>query len=235
MNSFTEENYLKAIFKLEEKKSYPKITTNAIAEMVETAPASVTDMLKKLAEKKLIRYEKYKGVSLTISGKKIAITIIRKHRLWELFLVEKLNFKWDEVHDIAEQLEHIHSEMLIERLDQFLNYPRFDPHGDPIPDGNGNMHSQKSVPLSDLKEKDKVIVTGVIDHSPIFLQHIEKIGLSLGKEIKVQEKFNYDQSFHILIRPDKSITQISYEVAKNILVSLTPDPSPKERGRFPKK
>jgi DtxR family Mn-dependent transcriptional regulator len=218
MNSFTEENYLKAIFKLEEKKGTRKITTNAIAEMVETAPASVTDMLRKLSDKKLIRYEKYKGVSLTGSGRKIAIAIIRKHRLWELFLVEKLNFKWDEVHDIAEQLEHIHSETLIKRMDQFLKYPKFDPHGDPIPDVNGNMHSQKSTPLSDLKQKEKVIVTGVIDHSPVFLQHIEKVGLSLGKEIKIQEKFDYDQSFHILIKPDKSITQISYEVAKNILV-----------------
>ncbi len=220
MNSFTEENYLKAIFKLEEKKVTGKITTNAIAEIVETAPASVTDMLKKLADKKLIRYEKYQGVSLTASGKKIAITIIRKHRLWELFLVEKLNFKWDEVHDVAEQLEHINSKMLIERLDQFLNHPKFDPHGDPIPDEHGNMYSQKSTPLADLNEKEKVIVTGVIDHSPLFLQHIEKIGLSLGKELRVQEKFSYDQSFHILIKPDKSITQISHDVAKNILVTI---------------
>jgi DtxR family transcriptional regulator, Mn-dependent transcriptional regulator len=219
MNSFTEENYLKAIYKLEEKQGKEKITTKAISEMVATTSASVTDMLKKLADKKLIRYEKYQGVSLTPGGKKIAIEIIRKHRLWELLLVEKFNFKWDEVHDIAEQLEHVDSKVLIERLDQFLNYPKFDPHGDPIPDGDGNMHAQKSSPLSEVNEKEKVIVTGVIDHSPLFLQHIEKLGLSLGKELKVEEKFSYDQSFHILIRPGKSVTHISNEVAKNILVT----------------
>ena len=219
MNSFTEENYLKAIYKLLEKGDR-KVTTNGISGMVDTAPASVTDMLKKLAVKKLIHYEKYKGVSLTQSGKKTAINIIRKHRLWELFLLEKLHFKWDEVHDLAEQLEHIKSDPLIERLDQFLDYPKFDPHGDPIPDGKGNMHSKKSIPLSDLNPGDKAVVTGVIDHAPLFLQHIDRIGLSLGKELKVQEKFNYDQSFHIIIKPAKSLSHISNDVAKNILVSL---------------
>jgi len=217
MHSFTEENYLKAIYKLVEKGSR-KVSTNAIAEMVDTAPASVTDMLKKLFHKKLIQYEKYKGVSLTPSGKKTAIGIIRKHRLWELFLVEKLNFRWDEVHEIAEELEHIQSDLLIERLDNFLGYPKTDPHGDPIPDTKGHIHSQKSSPLSDHKENSRVIITGVIDHTPLFLQHMEKIGLSLGKELKVQEKLTYDQSFFIVIRPSKSVTQISYDVAKNILV-----------------
>jgi DtxR family Mn-dependent transcriptional regulator len=218
MNSFTSENYLKAIYKLLEQ-SGPKVSTSAISEMVSTAPASVTDMLKKLAGKKFIHYEKYKGVSLTTHGRKTAIGIIRKHRLWELFLVEKLNFKWDEVHDLAEQLEHIQSEELIGRLDDFLNYPKFDPHGDPIPDEKGNMQTQKSIPLSELKRDDKAIVTGVLDHTSGFLQHIEKIGLSLGKELKVMEKFSYDKSFHIVIRPDKSATHISHDVSKNILVT----------------
>ena len=219
MNSFTEENYLKAIYKLLEKGA-KKVSTSSISEMVDTAPASVTDMLKKLATKKCIHYQKYQGVSLTANGKKVAIEIIRKHRLWELFLVEKLNFKWDEVHDIAEQLEHIQSALLIERLDLFLDYPKFDPHGDPIPDVKGIIHAQKSRPLSELDENNKVIITGVIDHSPLFLQHIEKIGLSLGKEFNVEERFNYDQSFHIVIKPGKSVTHISHDVAKNILVRL---------------
>lgn len=218
MNSFTEENYLKAIYKLLEKGER-KVTTNGISGMVDTAPASVTDMLKKLAVKKLIHYEKYQGVSLTQSGKKTAISIIRKHRLWELFLLEKLHFKWDEVHELAEQLEHIKSDLLIERLDQFLDYPKFDPHGDPIPDGKGNMLAKKSFPLSELISGDKAVVTGVIDHTPLFLQHIDKIGLSLGKELKVQEKFSYDQSLNIFIKPAKSFTHISNDVAKNVLVT----------------
>src|SRR6185369_6976723 len=219
MNSFAEENYLKAIYKLLEKGS-KKVSTSSISEMIDTAPASVTDMLKKLAHKKCIHYEKYQGVSLTANGKKIAVEIIRKHRLWELFLVEKLNFKWDEVHEIAEQLEHIQSELLIERMDRFLDHPKFDPHGDPIPDVKGNIQAQKSMPLSEMNENNKAVITGVIDHTPLFLRHIEKIGLALGKEILVQERFNYDQSFHIIIKPGKSLTHISHDVAKNILVKV---------------
>ena len=217
MNSFTEENYLKAIYKLEEKES-GKITTTAIAEIVETAPASVTDMLKKLSDKKLIRYEKYQGVSLTAAGKKIAVTIIRKHRLWELFLVEKLQFRWDEVHDIAEELEHIKSELLISRLDSFLNYPKYDPHGDPIPDENGQFHPKKTFPLAEALQQTSVVITGVIDHNPSFLQYLDKTGLLPGKKITVKEIIDYDKSQNIIISPAKSVVHISYEVAKNILV-----------------
>ncbi|MCX6292299.1 MAG: metal-dependent transcriptional regulator [Bacteroidetes bacterium] len=219
MNSFAEENYLKAIFKLLEKGNR-KVYTNAIAEKVDTAPASVTDMLKKLSAKKLIHYEKYQGVSLTPNGKKTALQVIRKHRLWEYFLVQKLKFKWDEVHDIAEQLEHIHSDMLIQKLDRFLNYPKADPHGDPIPDENGRIEVQQSVPLSELKSDHKAIITGVIDHSPLFLKHIEKTGLSLGKELHIREKFSYDLSCRVNIKPSKAIIHISHDVAKNILVRL---------------
>jgi DtxR family transcriptional regulator, Mn-dependent transcriptional regulator len=217
MNSFTEENYLKAIFKLLEKGD-KKTTTNAIAEMVNTAPASVTDMLKKLNEKHFINYEKYQGVSLTASGKKVAVNIIRKHRLWELFLVDKLKLGWDEVHPIAEELEHINSDLLIKRLDNFLNHPRFDPHGDPIPDEHGIFHTAKSFPLSELNPKSKAMVSGVIDHSPAFLQYIQRIGLELGKEVMMKEKFDYDKSCNILLKPTKSPIHISYDVAKNILV-----------------
>lgn len=217
MNSYTEENYLKAIFKLLEKGD-KKITTNAIAEMVNTAPASVTDMLKKLNEKHLINYEKYQGVSLTPAGRKVAVNIIRKHRLWELFLVDKLEMGWDEVHNIAEELEHIKSDILIKRLDKFLNHPRFDPHGDPIPDENGVFHTAKSFPLSELPIRTKAMVSGVIDHTPAFLQYIQKIGIELGTEVMIKEQFEYDKSCNILLKPMKAAIHISHDVARNILV-----------------
>ena len=218
MNSFTEENYLKAIYKLEEK-GHDKITTNAIAEKVNTMPASVTDMLKKLADKKLIKYEKYKGVSLTKSGEKVAVSTIRKHRLWEMFLVDKLGFKWDEVHDIAEQLEHIQSDMLVKRLDDFLKNPKFDPHGDPIPNEKGLFHSAKTIPLSEVDPLNKITIMAVIDHNPAFLQYLDKNGLSLGNKIWVKEIIDYDKSMNIMVNNSKVVLHISYEVARNILVS----------------
>ena len=149
MNSFTEENYLKEIFKLMEQQG-TDVSTNSIAEKLGTKAASVSDMLKKLSDKKLINYQKYQGVSLSPKGKKVALGIIRNHRLWEVFLVEKLNFKWDEVHEMAEELEHINSKEMVQRLDKYLGFPKFDPHGDPIPDGNGKIGTQKSRILSQL-------------------------------------------------------------------------------------
>lgn len=217
MNSFTEENYLKAIYKLLEKGD-KKISTNAIARLVETAPASVTDMLKKLSEKKLISYEKYKGVSLTAAGKKIAVAIIRKHRLWELFLVDKLGFRWDEVHDMAEQLEHIKSDTLVEKLNNYLGNPRFDPHGDPIPDEKGNFHTVHTYPLSSAKLNEKVTITGVIDHGPAFLKFLSRNELSLGQRIAVKEIQEFDGSMKIAISGKSIALQISHDVAKNLLV-----------------
>ena len=217
MNTYTEENYLKAIYKLEEKRN-GKITTNSIAEMVDTAPASVTDMLKKLADKKFIRYEKYQGVSLTATGKRVAVAIIRKHRLWELFLVEKLKFRWDEVHDIAEQLEHVVSDELINRLDELLDNPKTDPHGDPIPDEKGQFHSKKTFPLSEVQGNVSVIITGVIDHNPAFLKYLDKSGLLPGKKVVVKEIIDYDKSLNISFHNSKSLFHISHDVAKNILV-----------------
>ncbi|TND00640.1 MAG: Mn-dependent transcriptional regulator [Bacteroidetes bacterium] len=216
MHSFTEENYLKAIYKLLEQDKEP-VTTNAIAARMNTKAASVTDMLKKLSDKKLIFYKKYQGVTLTEKGKQIAITIIRKHRLWEVFLVEKLHFKWDEVHDMAEQLEHIQSDSLIERLDDFLGFPRFDPHGDPIPDRSGRFQEQHSVLLSSLKSGESCIMTGVVDHAPAFLQFLDKNGLGLGDELQIKEIIAYDQSQQLKVNRKKEI-YISHEVAKNILV-----------------
>ncbi len=215
--SLAEENYLKAIFKLSEKKP-DKVFTNDIASLLDMKAASVTDMLQKLSEKKLIRYVKYRGVSLTPSGKKVALSIIRKHRLWELFLTSKLGFSWDEVHDVAEQLEHIRSEKLVKHLDQFLGKPKFDPHGDPIPDENGNFQLQKVFPLSDAKNTQTITIAGVIDHQPLFLRYLDQCGLSLGKKIKVQGKTGYDKSMNISILHSGQKIFISHDVAKNILV-----------------
>ena len=216
MNSFTEENYLKAIFKLIEQEG-DLVSTNAIAEKMNTKAASVTDMLKKLSDKKLINYQKYQGVTLTSKGEKIALNIIRKHRLWEMFLVEKLDFKWDEVHDVAEQLEHINSDKLIEQIDKFLNYPKVDPHGDPIPDAKGKLHIRKSKTLSQFSKNDICVMTGVVDHSPAFLQYLDKSGLTLGNEIKIKDSIEFDKSLQITINKQNTIF-ISHEVAKNILV-----------------
>lgn len=220
MQSYTEENYLKAIYKLEEKGS-EKIYTNDLASAFAISPASVTDMVRKLSEKKLVHYEPYMGVSLTTVGKKIALNIIRRHRLWELFLVDKLDFKWHQVHDVAEELEHINSDTLIERLDHFLGYPSIDPHGDPIPDSKGNIKKVKSISLSEMTERGKAIVTGVIDHSAKFLMHIEDIGLAIGHEIKLNKKYDYDGSCFIKVKNKSNEIQLSHSVAKNILVKTT--------------
>lgn len=214
--SFTEENYLKAIYKLSEQ-AHDAVSTNDIAARIESKAATVTDMLKRLAEKKLLTYRKYHGVQLTEKGEKTALSIIRKHRLWEVFLVEKLNFTWDEVHDIAEQLEHIQSDALISRLDGFLGNPKFDPHGDPIPDEKGNIRQSRSLPLIDAGKKGKYVLTGVIDHSPAFLQYLSQLKLKLGDEISVTAVNEYDQSFKVLINK-KQHEFLSRQVVSNILV-----------------
>jgi DtxR family transcriptional regulator, Mn-dependent transcriptional regulator len=216
MTSFTEENYIKAIYKLIEKNGMD-VNTNAIAEQLETKAASVSDMLKKLAAKQLVNYQKYKGVTLTDKGTKIALNIIRKHRLWEMFLVEKLDFKWDEVHDIAEQLEHIHSEKLVEQIDKFLGYPKTDPHGDPIPDAQGKITATKAIALSQSPLHKTLIMTGVVDHSPAFLQYLDKLGISLCGEITIELKNAFDLSVEINLNNTTSFL-ISNEVAKNLLV-----------------
>lgn len=217
MHSFTEENYLKAIYRLS-SKTEGGVSTNAIAERMETKASSVTDMLKKLSEKKLINYKKYQGVTLTKKGKDIAISIIRKHRLWEYFLVEQLNFSWDEVHQVAEQLEHIQSDLLIERLDEFLDYPKYDPHGDPIPDRDGKFPTPSRIKLTEAEKGKTVIILGVIEHAPSFLQYLDKMGLNIGTELKVMERHDFDLSMDISVNKDNTI-HISHDVGKNILVS----------------
>ncbi|MDN3598001.1 metal-dependent transcriptional regulator [Mucilaginibacter myungsuensis] len=216
MHTFTEENYLKTIYHC--TLASGSATTNQIAAATNTRAASVTDMLKKLSEKKLINYAKYQGVTLTAEGEKIAIGVIRKHRLWEYFLVEKLDFKWDEVHEVAEELEHISSIELIDRLDKFMGYPKYDPHGDPIPDSNGRFKRQELKPVSGLAVNDTGVVLGVGDHSTAFLQYLEKASLTLGTKLTVIEIIDYDHSVVLQIA-DKKLN-ISREVAKNLLVAL---------------
>lgn len=215
--SLTEENYIKAIWSINLQNEGGGVSTNELSAHLHNKAASVTDMLKRLSEKKLVHYEKYRSVSLTQVGEKMAVAIVRKHRLWEVFLMEKLRFRWDEVHDIAEQLEHIRSEELVHRLDQFLGHPRFDPHGDPIPDAKGKFKHLSAVPLSTCDKKGEYIFMGVSEHSRSFLQHLTSIGLKIGDDIRVQEKNAFDNSFRIRINGEKS-QYISEKVSANILV-----------------
>lgn len=217
--SQTEENYLKAIYKIAERADKPA-STNAIAAAMSTSAASVTDMIKRLSEKDLVNYERYRGVTMTEIGQKIATTLIRKHRLWEVFLVEKLDFSWDEVHDIAEQLEHIQSRELITRLDEYLQFPRFDPHGDPIPDEDGVFTFRKQVLLAEMSETEKGVIVGVQDHTSDFLQYLDRMKLTLGTEIKLVERYAYDDSIKILLAESKEIV-ISKKVSQHLFVQKT--------------
>jgi DtxR family transcriptional regulator, Mn-dependent transcriptional regulator len=216
MLSFTEENYLKAIYhlSLEGEKA---VSTNAIADNMQTRAASVTDMIKKLSAKDVITYEKYYGVKITKKGREAALLVIRKHRLWETFLVNKLGFSWDEVHDVAEQLEHIHSPLLITKLDEFLGFPKFDPHGDPIPDDRGKLSTIKQVPLSEAIENKKYEISGVKDDNSAFLRYLDKIGIYIGASIKIQERIEFDGSLEIQI-DNRNRAFVSKEAAQNILL-----------------
>jgi DtxR family Mn-dependent transcriptional regulator len=211
----SEENYLKAVYHLQ-KMNPGIISTNAIADEMQTKPSSVTDMVKKLAEKGLLHYKKYQGVSLSPTGTQKALAVIRKHRLWETFLVEKLNFSWDEVHEIAEQLEHIESEKLIDELDRFLSYPRVDPHGDPIPDKNGELEEQHTRLLSNLGIHTTCICVGVKDSSASFLRYLDNNKIALGDQIQILEKEDFDQSIHVRVG-DREL-QLSHLIASNLYV-----------------
>lgn len=218
MYSFTEENYLKSIFKLSEQEQNDNVSTNAIADVLQTKAASVTDMIKKLSDKKLLKYEKYKGVTLTEKGRRVAVDTVRKHRLWECFLYDKLKFGWDEVHEIAEQLEHIKSELLIDKLDEFLDYPTHDPHGDPIPSKNGVVKKTNFVLLADASVNTALVMSGVVDHTPVFLQYLNRLNLALGSGFLIEEKIEFDGS--ISINYSGKRIQLSKEVTKNILVKV---------------
>ncbi|MFL0684194.1 MAG: metal-dependent transcriptional regulator [Algoriphagus aquaeductus] len=211
-----EENYLKAIYHLSDggKKS---VSTNDIAAEINTKPASVSDMLRKLGEKEVIEYRKYYGLQITETGKRYALQTIRKHRLWEVFLVEKLNFAWDEVHEVAEQLEHIQSPLLIQRLDAYLNFPKFDPHGDPIPDEFGDVRSRPRVQLNEMDVDQTGQIVAVKDSSAAFLRYLDKVGAYIGARIKVLDKVEFDGSLEILVDQKKTLF-MSKDVASNILV-----------------
>jgi DtxR family Mn-dependent transcriptional regulator len=214
--SFTEENYLKVIHRLSEA-TQEDISTNAVAEQMQTKAASVTDMLRKLADKGWVNYQKYQGVRLSPTGEKIALSIVRKHRLWELFLVEKMGFNWDEVHDIAEQLEHIESDELVNKLDEYLGFPKTDPHGDPIPNKEGILPELAYSQLSEIKANKTCKLMGVAQDSTVFLQLLTKLNLSLGAKLDIQEINEFDRSIFVSIN-DAAPIFISHEVAKNILV-----------------
>ena len=215
--SSSKENYLKAIYHLQEGEGM--VNTNDLARELNTRPASVTDMLKKLKEQKLLIYEKYQGFKLSNDGKKMAIQIIRKHRLWEFFLVEKLNFGWEEVHELAEELEHIHSKKLIDRLDEFLGFPQSDPHGDPIPDSNGKFSIRKDINLLDLELNREGIVSNISDQSAEMLELLTHKEIALGSRIEISKRFSFDNSLEVKLKNQPPIT-LSETVAKNIYVKV---------------
>lgn len=216
MISFTEENYLKAIYHLSEGGERA-VLTNELAEAMQTKAASVTDMVKRLSAKSLIVYEKYYGVKITPQGRQQALQIVRKHRLWETFLVEKLGFTWDEVHAVAEQLEHIQSPQLINKLDAFLGFPKTDPHGDPIPDQSGKFKSLAVVGLDQVEPGRRVTITTVKDTDPDLLKFLDKIGAKPGKTIQVLKREAFDKSMEVLIEKKKVF--ISLDVSRNILTA----------------
>ena len=213
--SLTEENYIKSIFKISERDGEP-ISTNALAHTLAISAASTTDMVQKLSEKGLLMYQKYKGVSLSQDGRKIATDLVRKHRLWEVFLVDKLQYNWSEVHDIAEQLEHVKSTSLVEKLDAFLGFPKFDPHGDPIPDARGRFMIRNQKPLSKATRQTRCFVVGVANHSKSYLDYLDELGIKLGTSLFILDKIEFDNSLKIELN-NRMIT-LSEMIASQLLV-----------------
>jgi DtxR family transcriptional regulator, Mn-dependent transcriptional regulator len=213
--SHTEENYIKSIYHLQNADG--TVSTNELAAELQTKAASVTDMLKKLKAKKLLHYEKYQGFKLSPEGRKVALGVVRKHRLWEFFLVDKLGFGWDEVHAIAEELEHISSIELVERLDAFLNFPKFDPHGDPIPDINGKMETSKQINLIDLELNQPAQVSAVGSQSTELLELLRHKNIGIGTKLEVKKKFSFDHSIEIKIRNIPAFS-ISQQLAQTLFV-----------------
>lgn len=214
--STSKENHLKAIFHLQQEQGI--VTTSALAAALQTRPASVTDMLKKLKEQKLLLYERYKGFRLSNEGRKAAVLVIRKHRLWEFFLVKKLQFGWDEVHEIAEELEHISSRELIDRLDAFLGFPETDPHGDPIPDSQGRLTVRRQVSLSDLPLNKVAQVSGIVSQTTEMLEMLQYHHIRLGTRLEIRKRFPFDDSLEVKVRNRPPVT-LSARVAKNVLVN----------------
>jgi DtxR family Mn-dependent transcriptional regulator len=216
MQTLSEENYLKIIYSLD-KQGVKKVTPTAISKALVNNPASVIDMLKRLVDKKLIMYDKTKGAKLTSAGKVIAISVIRRHRLWEVFLAEKLAYEWDQVHDIAEQMEHIRSPDLADRLDKFLGFPKYDPHGDPIPSANGEMVSVSRLLLEEAAVGKTYKVIGVKDSNPEFLQYLKRLDIGIGTTITIKEKITFDNSLMIQIGKNRE-TSVSRVFSQNLLI-----------------
>ncbi|HEX5654657.1 MAG TPA: metal-dependent transcriptional regulator [Chitinophagaceae bacterium] len=215
--STSEENYIKAIFHLQQDDG--TVSTNELARELDTRPASVTDMMKKLKAKKLLHYEAYQGFRLTQEGKRVALMIIRRHRLWEYFLAEKLKFSWDEVHEVAEDLEHVSSKKLIDKLDEFLGFPRVDPHGDPIPDQEGRIESSRQVCLLELPLNKPAIVSHVSDQSTEILELLGHKNIGIGTKLEIKKKFDFDRSMEIKSGRLPVFT-ISEQLAQNIFVKI---------------
>ncbi len=219
MLSKNEEDYLKALYHLVSSESGDKAGTNLLAQQLDVTPASANNMLKRLKEKNLVDYQKYGKIALTEAGRSVALQLIRKHRLWETFLHQKLGFAWDEVHEVAEQLEHVRSEKLIDKLDQFLGYPEFDPHGDPIPDASGNMSVVRKRILADAPQGQICRIAGMKDSSTLFLQYLTDLGLGLQSSITVLEKIPFDNSMRIALE-DGQVVQVSEKFTQHVLVSV---------------
>lgn len=216
--SVSEENYIKSIYHLQQQGNV--VGTNELAMHLQTKPASVTDMLKKLKAKNLLHYEKYQGFTLSEEGSKVALSIVRKHRLWEYFLVNELQFGWDEVHAIAEELEHVSSALLVEKLDSYLSFPKFDPHGDPIPDINGKMEVRKQVNLNDLQLNCEAEVSAVGSQSSELLELLKHKNIGLGTVLKVVKKFSFDHSLEIKVK-DFPAFSISQQLAQTLFLKPT--------------
>jgi DtxR family transcriptional regulator, Mn-dependent transcriptional regulator len=212
----SEEDYIMAIYRIFERTGQA-VNTNAISAMMKTTPASVTDMIRRLSEKGIINYEKYKGVTLKQKGNSLATQLIRRNRLWKVFLSQKLNFSWDEIQEASDILEHVNSVKMIDELDKFLSYPKYDPHGDPIPDKNGKFVLRSRFPLSEVSANISTVVVGLLNQSPSFLTYLDGQKISLGSKIKILERFEFDRSFSIIL-DEKTKSNISIEIAKNILV-----------------
>ena len=213
--SESEENYIKSIYNLQEKTE--RVNTNSLATFLNTSAASITDMLKKLKGKKLLEYKKYYGFRLNEAGNKEALKIIRRHRLWEFFLVAKLGMEWEKVHDVAEELEHVSSLELINKLDDYLGNPKIDPHGDPIPDEKGKIAVLKQKALKDLPVKQNAIVSSVSNQTTEMMEMLNHYGIGIGSHIKVLKAFEFDGSLQIKIAK-KPECIISGMAAQNIFV-----------------
>jgi len=215
--TFTEENYVKAIYVLA-GEAQGRIANQAIAARLDINPATVTEMLRRLRDKKLIVYSRLDGASLTKLGKDLALKVVRKHRLWETFLVQKMEFTWAEVHEVAEQLEHLQSDKLMEQLDKLLGYPQFDPHGDPIPDRHGKLPRLKALPLSERTPGRKFRLVAVADNSPAFLTLLDTLKLALNDTIEIIDVREYDSSLNVIL-DGRTPATLSREISRNLLVA----------------